>query len=376
MISQKSRLTYWGKPAKILSGWPVRAGSSRSISPWAAEASHAKAWGASFFAPVSPYRRAARATAPHRRAPRAARFALRPDRRPPPDALRRKAPRSVGRRPPWCRIRRSASFVLPAVRPFQSTQTGSRKCSLGGLLVAASGGRCGGAAVVWPSSTNRCLPGNKEPQQPGGGRPRDRPPKARPAFIGFSGRCGARKKPAARPRASQRHPPGAPCRGPRCGRRRSPPAGQNPCSTRRKPGRARRRAPLRGIALACWFRVAPAGGGRSTPSSLGRPRNPRPPCAGAPLPLPLIRPRRGRVLPVVPWCARAAGRRAKRGARGRAAGGTAGASARRVRGVSPPAADGRPRPWLRVFRRCPRRCVARRRGRRGRFRGQAMKKRR
>lgn len=339
-------------------------------------------------AAAPPYRRAQRATAPHRRAPRAARFALRPERRPPPDALRRKAPRSVGRRPPWCRTQRSASFALPAVRPFQSTQTGSRKCSLGGLLVAASGGRCGGAAAVWPSSQTAAYPATWNRSSLGSRRAKVRRSSPRSAahvarragcpsaFFGFSGRCGVRKKPAARPRASQRQPPAAPCRGLRCGRRRSPPAGQNPCSTRRKPGRARRRAPLRGIALACWFRVAPAGGGRSHAVLAQAAAQTAAACCGAPLPLPLIRPRRGRVVLVVPWCARAAGRRAKRGARGRAAGGAAGASARRVLGVPPPAAVGCPRPWSRVFRRCPRRCVARRRGRRGRFRGQAMKKRR
>ena len=177
-----------------------------------------------------------------------ARCARRPERRPPPDALRRKAPRSVGRRPPWCRIRRSASVVLPAVRPFQSTQTGSRAFSLGGLLVAASGGRCGGAAAVWPSSQTAAYPATWNRSSLGSRRakvrrsaPRSAAHEARragrpSAFFGFSGRCGVRKKPAARPRASQRHPPAAPYRGLRCGRRRSPPAGQNPCSTRRKPG--------------------------------------------------------------------------------------------------------------------------------------------
>lgn len=181
-------------------------------------------------AAAPPYRRAARATAPHRRAPRAARFALRPDRRPPPDALWRKAPRSVGRRPSWCRNRRFASVVLPAVRPFQSTQPGSRAFSLGGLLVAASGGRCGGAAAVWPSSQTAAYPATWNRSSLGSRRAKVRRSSPRSAahvarragcpsaFFGFSGRSGARKKPAARPRASQRHPPGAPCRGPRCGR--------------------------------------------------------------------------------------------------------------------------------------------------------------
>ena len=167
---------------------------------------------------------------PYRRAARATRFARRPDRRPPPDALRRKAPRSVGRRPPWCRNRRSASVVLPAVRPFQSTQPGSRAFSLGGLLVAASGGRCGGAASVWPSSQTAAYPATWNRSSLGSRRakvrrsaPRSAAHEARragrpSAFFGFSGRSGARKKPAARPRASQRHPPAAPCRGPRCGR--------------------------------------------------------------------------------------------------------------------------------------------------------------
>lgn len=174
-------------------------------------------------AAAPPYWRAARAIVP-------ARCARLSERRPPPDALRRKAPRSVGRRPPWCRNRRSASVVLPAVRPFQSTQPGSRAFSLGGLLVAASGGRCGGAAAVWPSSQTAAYPATWNRSSLGSRRakvrrsaPRSAAHEARragrpSAFFGFSGRSGARKKPAARPRASQRHPPAAPCRGPRCGR--------------------------------------------------------------------------------------------------------------------------------------------------------------
>ena len=288
------------------------------------------------------YRRAARATVP-------ARCARLSERRPPPDALRRKAPRSVGRRPPWCRIRRSASVVLPAVRPFQSTQTGSRAFSLGGLLVAASGGRRGGAAAVWPSSQTAAYPATWNRSSLGARRakvrrcsPRSAAHEARragcpSAFFGFSGRCGARKKPAARPRASQRHPPAAPCRGPRCGRAHGrPQPGKSLVARGASPADARRRAPLWGVALACFFGLAPAGGGRPCAVLARAAAQSAAACGGAPLPLPLIRPRRGRVLLVVPWCARAAGRRAKRGARGRAAGGAAGASARRFWAFRPP----------------------------------------
>ena len=318
----KSRLTSRRKPAKILSGWPVRAGSSRSISPWAAEASHAKAWGASFFAPVSPWRKGGCAAVParcarhHRRAARAARN---DGRRLTPCGAKRRAASAGG-------LRGAASDALRlSLSPLCGLFRAHRREVVSVRLAVCSWRPAAAAAGVrpsfgrprqtaaYPATWNRSSLGSRRAKVRRSS-PRSAAHKARragcpSAFIGFSGRCGGRKKPAARPRASQRHPPAAPCRGLRCGRRRSPPAGQNPCSTRRKPGKARRRAPLRGIALACWFRVAPAGGGRSHAVLAQAAAQTAAACCGAPLPLPLIRPRRGRVLPVVPWCARAAGRR-------------------------------------------------------------------
>lgn len=248
-----------------------------------------------------------------------ARCARRPERRPPPDALRRKAPRSVGRRPPWCRNRRSASVVLPAVRPFQSTQTGSRAFSLGGLLVAASGGRCGGAAAVWPSSQTAAYPATWNRSSLGSRRAKVRrsAPRSAPrgAPVGFfrlfraqrrpeKACCSPPRQPAASPRRSLS---GASLRA--CAR--APQPGKICYSIARgaSPANARRRAPLWGIALACCLGRAPAGGGRPCAVLARAAAQSAAACGGAPLPLPLIRPRRGRVLLVVPWCARAAGRR-------------------------------------------------------------------
>ena len=243
------------------------------------------------------YRTGALRVPPYRRAARAARFALRPDRRPPPPPCGAKRRAAAGWRPPWCRNRRSASVVLPAVRPFQSTQTGSCAFSLGGLLVAASGGRCGGAAVVWPSSTNRCLPGNKEPQQPRvapGESPALRPAKRgarsapRGAPVGFyrlfraqrrpeKACCSPPRQPAASPRrslsgASLRACARAPQPGKIC---YSIARGASPA----EPGAERRFGALRSRAV--WG-VPRLGVAARAPSSLGRPRNPRPRAAVPP----------------------------------------------------------------------------------------------
>ncbi len=114
--------------------------------------------------------------------------------------------------------------------------------------------------------------------------------------------CSPPRQPAASPRSSL---PGASLRA--CAR--APQPGKSLVARGASPADARREAPLWGVALACCFGLAPAGGGRPCAVLAQAAAQTAAACCGAPLPLPLIRPRRGRVLPVVPWCARAAGRR-------------------------------------------------------------------
>ena len=200
---------------------------------------------------------------------------------------------------------------------------------------------------------NRCLPGNMEPQQPRvapGESPALRPAKRgarsapRGAPVGFfrlfralrrpeKACCSPPRQPAASPRSSL---PGASLRA--CAR--APQPGKSLVARGASPADARRGAPLWGVALACCFGLAPAGGGRPCAVLARAAAQSAAACGGAPLPLPLIRPRRGRVLLVVPWCARAAGRRLT------AARGVGLRGARRARA---PAGSGRSAPrscWL------------------------------
>ena len=196
---------------------------------------------------------------------------------------------------------------------------------------------------------NRCLPGNMEPQQPRvapGESPALRPAKRgarsapRGAPVGFfrlfralrrpeKACCSPPRQPAASPRRSLS---GASLRA--CAR--APQPGKSLVARGASPAGARRGAPLWGVALACCFGLAPAGGGRpcavlarAAAQSAAALR--RCPPAAAADPAASRSGFAGRS--VVRACGRAA---PCGGARGRAAGGAAGASARRFWAFRPP----------------------------------------
>ena len=278
-------------------------------------------------AAAPPYRRAARAIVPARcacrrigalRAPRASRVARNDGRLTPCGAKRRAA--SAGG------LRGAATGALPlSFSPLCGLFRAHRREVARFHLAVCSWRPAAAAAGVRPpfGRPRKPLPTRQHGTAAASGRAGRKsgaPPRearrtkraargARRLFSAFPGAAASGKSLLLAPAPASGIPPPLPVGGLVAGGVGRPQPGKTLVARGASPASARRGAPLRGIALACCFRVAPAGGGRSHAVLARAAAQSAAACGGAPLPLPLIRPRRGRVLLVVPWCARAAGRR-------------------------------------------------------------------